>query len=196
MDFKVFEAIEKKGNYIKGKQHNIPFSGHNLTYFNRKGYKSEYNNFDDSHKKFTFTHRGLVKKEIEYYSNGDVQNKSFFKYKRRRDSIEVIRNDSIGGKRTYYIKYDKTKNLIKDGTGLHQYDDNGNKLKQINKHFTINWKYDENGNMIKKNYKGSYTTVKSDFLYTKFDEMGNWIEQIEFRDGKAKFISERTIEYY
>ncbi len=63
-----------------------------------------------------------------------------------------------------------------------KYDKNGNLS------FQVNSTHDENGNTIESDIGGT-------FEY-KFDKQGNWIQKVQYHNGKIIFIYERKIEYY
>lgn len=200
LHFRVFEAIETEGKLKKGEEQSGVFFGNNLTKFDKRGYKTEYivyadNGFIDYHIMYKHNKQGLIMEEIELYSNGDIKSKTNYDYRKKNDSIVVTKNNSSSGIITYNIKYDENKNLIYDGRTF-EYDKNNNRIREITEYDTTTIEYDTDGNMIKKSYDGVISNITSEFKYTDFDTMGNWIKQIEFRNGKARFISERIIEYY
>ncbi|RKF03673.1 YD repeat-containing protein [Tenacibaculum lutimaris] len=200
LHFKVFEVIETDEELRKGEEQSGLFFGNNMTKFDKRGYETEYivfkNNGDiDYHLTYNYNKQGLITEEIEFYSDGEIKGKTSFNYTKKNDSILVTKNNSNYGIKNYNIKYDENKNLIFDGRTF-KYDKNNNLIKEITEYDTTTREYDADGNMIKKIYKGTITTIISEFKYTDFDKMGNWVKQIEFRKGKARFICERKIEYY
>ena len=114
---------------------------------------------------------------------------------------------------SYNYKYDDNGNLIEgivsgDEGGpvcisTYKYDDNGNTIEENNYNpdgsliSKITFEYDDKGNYIERN---SYDTEgsfweKETFKY-KFDEEGNWIKRITFKNQIPESIEEREYEYY
>ncbi|QLC65979.1 RHS repeat protein [Flavobacterium sp. LPB0248] len=200
--FKVFEAIDQDGVLVKGKEHAGLFMGNSVTTYNKKGFKSEYivyslnNELVEYHKKYKYNWRGLVKEEEEFHSNGELKNTRVFNYKVEKDSLRIIEKSTSEKDKNYANKYDRNKNLVYYGGNTLMYDKDGRLLKEKDAYTTNSYEYDANGNMTRRLYVGMYSSIDMIFKYTKLDDKGNWIEQIESRDGKAKFITERKLEYY
>jgi hypothetical protein len=200
--FKVFEAIEKDGILVKGKEHAGMFAGNNITTFDKRGYEKEYiiysidNKYVEYHKKYKYNRRGLLLEEKEFKSNGELKNASVYTYKGKKDSLRIKEENTIERIKNYVYKYDNRNNLIYYGGNTLIYDKKNNLIKEIGQYDTNNYEYDERGNMTKRQRISPYSITNIIFEYTNFDNEGNWIKQIEFREGKAKFISERKIEYY
>ena len=72
------------------------------------------------------------------------------------------------------------------------YDEEENTLTQ-----TAHFEYDEQGLLQRTIYKNSKGEIDytSTFAY-KLDEKGNWIEKVEFKDGKPYLLTAREMEYY
>ena len=60
----------------------------------------------------------------------------------------------------------------------------------------LKWKYDTSGHVERYEIVNKRSSPESWTYKYEFDEHGNWIRSIEFRNGKAVFIKERTITYY
>lgn len=199
---RVFTAASENGEIVKLKEQSGDFLGNELHEFNKKGYRTKYymcylgERCDQFPETFKFNKKGLLEKSNTFYPNsGDVKNGYRYFYKDSADVI-IVRKESILEKtKMYFIKYDKNKNLIFDGN-KYSYDNQNNLVKEVNFIGTINYLYDSNHNKIQRIYHTSYSVIKSEFSYITFDKNGNWIKQIEFRDGIPRFITERTILYY
>lgn len=199
--FEVFDAIEKDSVVVKGQEQGGFFSGNELTIFDKKGYLTQLfvyssdNKSVEYHITFKYNSKGLLIEEKDFYSNGDIKSVSVYKYNGKKDSLTVKKTNSSEGIKNYIHKYDKNNNLIYNGNTL-SYDKKNNLIKVIDQYSTCNYKYDEKGNMIEKKRISPYGTIYSIFEYKNFDNQANWIKQLEYRECKAKFISERKIEYY
>lgn len=200
--FKVYNVFDKDGVIVKGEEQAGMFIGNNKTIFNKRGYKKEYlvyslgDKFVEYHKTYKYNRRGLLVKEQEFSSNGALKNVSVFTYSGKKDSLFIKEDNSSDGIKKYIYKYDANNNLIYYWGNTLTYDEKNNLIKEIGEYATINYEYDNKGHMTKKERNSPYSSINSIFEYTHFDIQGNWIKQIEYRDGKAKFISERIIEYY
>jgi hypothetical protein len=86
---------------------------------------------------------------------------------------------------------------------LKYYDSNGHIIEHIiyNSDRSLNHKYislyDDKGYEIEdSNYKSDGSLdCKTTYKYD-YDKNNNWIRKIKFVNGKAKYITERVIEYY
>jgi hypothetical protein len=107
------------------------------------------------------------------------------------------------------IKRDSTGNVYEedfsDGSDFHyKYDNHGNRTEWMSHSggdtTRAEISYDEMGNIVEINkdnyFKSKFRFHYDDFRYRyKYDEQGNWIERIDFHNGKALRIVHRTIEY-
>lgn len=140
-----------------------------------------------------------------YNSNGSLSFKWSYKYDDKGNLIESNNYSSKGSLIAKYIyKYDDKGNKIEEnlylpnnelmGKTTYVYDDKGNEIEKQdyksdgslgNKSIK---KYDDKGNMIKWDEDITYKY--------NFDEAGNWIKQIEFKNSIPQTIREREIIYY
>lgn len=200
--YKVFEVTDKDGFLVKGKEHAGFLMGNNVTTYDKKGFMNEYivyakdNKFVEYHKKCKYNRRGLLTEEQEFNWNGELKSTRVFTYKVDKDSLRITEKSTHEKDKSYAYKYDRSKKIVYYGGNVRQYDENGKLVKRKDDYTSDSYEYDENGNMTRKLYVGMYSSIDMIFKYTKLDDKGNWIEQIESRKGEAKFIAERKIEYY
>ena len=135
--------------------------------------------------------------------------KETYKYDDKGNLIEWYYYELHDGLAATY-KYDAKGNLIEEisyshagvGNTTYKYDAKGNKIEEnsyfiglLDRKYTM--KYDAKGNLIEGN---SYEADGSlDYKYTfkyEFDEKGNWIKIISFRNQIPESIEEREFEYY
>ena len=135
--------------------------------------------------------------------------KETYKYDDKGNLIEWYYYELHDGLAATY-KYDAKGNLIEEisyshagvGNTTYKYDAKGNKIEEnsyfiglLDRKYTM--KYDAKGNLIEGN---SYEADGSlDYKYTfkyEFDEKGNWIKRITFKNQIPESIEEREFEYY
>ena len=163
----------------------------------------------DSFKTFEYTVKGSRIKSTHYDANGRIEGAWIYKYDAKGNLIYTFTSLFT----SYNYKYDDNGNLIEgivsgDEGGpvcisTYKYDDNGNTIEENNYNpdgsliSKITFEYDDKGNYIERN---SYDTEgsfweKETFKY-KFDEEGNWIKRITFKNQIPESIEEREYEYY
>lgn len=79
--------------------------------------------------------------------------------------------------------------------------DNKEKFKQLNSkeiESKETFNYDSNNNLIEiaSFSKEPTRIITSNKIFKNFDAQGNWTQKIYYYNGKAKTLTERTIEYY
>jgi competence protein ComGC len=204
--------LDNQNNIIKGKEVGGLFIGNQKKHYNKKGLLEEKiifredNKTIDTHQRFKYNRRGICIKKIEFYSNGDIKSKETFKYKRKSNYIEgqwinSDKNNYANPTNKIYFEFDKLGNLVKTNNVHKLYDLNNNLITSTlyyegTNHKLINdYKYDEYGIITKVVQTTSLREIVREFTY-KLDNVGNWIEKIEFQEGKPKFVIERLIKYY
>lgn len=151
--------------------------------------------------KMVFNKHGNI---IEYYwfaSNGNILLKDTYKYNRKRNIVE--QGGSFKKKFTYEYdeKGNKTKEIICDFDGglictiTYVFDEKGNKTERSvydskgNLERKYTYRYEEQGKELSDNKRNI-------FYRYNYDQKGNWIEKIEYKNDVPKVIIEREIEYY
>jgi hypothetical protein len=162
----------------------------------------------------------LAKVKLEYDDKGNKVglNRSFpaylgyveneiYKYDSKGNLIEENHYNPDG--LTFMVKreYDDKGNEVETnrynpdgslgGKWTHKYDSKGNLIEDNSVHFKSSFKYDDKGNKIESNSYNSDGNLdsKNTYKYT-FDKVGNWTQQIKFKNYKPTYIIEREIEYY
>ncbi len=176
----------------------------------------EYDSFGNFWKKdaYTYDAEGRI---IEVKSI-DIDKKPLFryvyKYDKRGNEIERINYDKDNsivqrtthtydakGLLTERAEYDSYGELIQKS--IYKYDEAGNKIEQQVRNtngslaFVIKFLYNGLGELIETktfNPKGELTSKLVQQF--KLDEHKNWVKLTQYADGKATYITERTIEYY
>lgn len=181
---------DQKGNKIKAYFYNPDGS-----LYNRYTYK--------------YDRKGTLIQETQY-TDAFLENKYTYRYEEVEESDKI---KDIKSHDKYRYEFDDKGNLTKmfyyypDGTilskDIFKYDERGNEIEVIlyrdNKILTYKTtlRYDEKGNKIEEimyYHDGSVTySANKDYEY---DSYGNWIKEIEYRDGVGKYIIEREITYY
>ena len=160
-----------------------------------------------------------ISQTISYDENGNLYEKYLYKYDNNTQNCETSRYNSSGDL-NYKCITDKNRNILE--TSEYSYGSIDTKLKyeysnagKLNRVLTYNsentlvkeYVYNENGDIIiEKSYDYSYdedyndiTTEKIEYTYKyKYDNKGNWTEQILFKSEAdiAISITAREIEYY
>lgn len=63
--------------------------------------------------------------------------------------------------------------------------------------YTMHWKYDSSNLMEREEFCQQNSRRCQFWTYKyEYDTHGNWIRRIEYRNGKAAYVKERTITYY
>ena len=129
--------------------------------------------------------------EIEraiYDHNDKLMQRTIFTYDDKGNITEMIEYDTQGAlsqKETY--KYDdKGKKVEQQGYNL-----NGSLA------YTFKYFYNPKGELIETrtfNQRGDLTSKLTQHF--KVDAYKNWIERIQYTDGKGSYITERIIEYH
>jgi hypothetical protein len=204
---KKYEAVDNFGQTIKG-----PLSDWNVrNEFDENGNETVCKVFDSVGNLtyyYVYQHNERNQEsECLSYKNGLFNGKTLFLYDSDGYQIERLEYDSNWQlERGFQMKYDKN-GLCTNSTG---YDSNGgtwtaqnvyNENGQIiesktnmssGQNYSMQKEYDIHGNIIKQS--GSYGLVET-YDY-KYDQQNNWIERVQYYNGKAKYIEDRTIEYW
>lgn len=111
------------------------------------------------------------------------------------------------GQEKFSYKYDQKGNRIEhtayDIKYSYQYNDKGQVIEE-NIHDEMDKistktiiKYDKKGNFIKKTAHYLDVSTKENYTYQyTYDQKGNWVKRIEYKDKNPIQITERVIEYY
>ncbi len=165
---------------------------------------------------YIYDKHGNLIEERKLNPDGSLNKKTTFKYDINRNLIEEKKLDSNGNltKGSIYNKktfvYDKNGNLVEekvyfrnDDYGLSKYGKNGNKI-QWEKYTSVGifesmnvYRFNELDDLIEDNDYDSKKNFISRTNYSYgYDKNGNWTQQIEYKDGIAKFLVERKFKYY
>lgn len=97
--------------------------------------------------------------------------------------------DYVNTKLTYYMEL--------------EYDSSGNKTAERLYHrrghmvYAYHWKYSAKNELERfENCESSAHNCESWNYKYEYDAAGNWIKRIEYRNGKPRFVRERTLTYY
>ena len=146
--------------------------------------------------------------------DGSLFNKETYKYDTKGNLIEdnsYYSDSSLNCKWTY--KYDDKDNRIEangySANGsfnekyINKYDDKDNRIEAIwyksdgKLEFKYIMKYDYKSNLIEKNgYNADGSLEYKRIFKYEFDEKGNWIKKISFKNQIPENIKEREYEYY
>jgi hypothetical protein len=138
--------------------------------------------------KYKYDNTNQVEQSI-YESNGELSLKIIDSYENKNlISRSVFRSNGTSKGSLYYV-YDKNNNEIKSQRLL--IDKRGGTL-----HEEDETKYDENNLVIEIKSKGMNGVDIHKYKYIKFDSNKNWVEKIEYYNGKPKFVIVRKIEYF
>lgn len=208
-----------KNNKIKKKE--INFYGENIySLYNLQGNLTQKYIFFDKDKikeKYTYVYdKNYNKSEEKFYSYDDnVKANGSYKYNSDGNLLEYYfryENSDFLDTKTIY-QYDKNHNLVE--LNLYHFDnhlfsnytykyDNKHNLIEENKtmgqdhHIKTIYQYNKDNELISSEVSDNYNIFnrKETYQYTKYDQKGNWIERIEYLNGKPYTITEREIEYY
>jgi hypothetical protein len=150
--------------------------------------------------------------EFFYKEDGTIAKSISNKYSRSGDILRKISSSSSGEKTTYIYKYDRKGNLLKElissssgekTTYIYKYDGKGNEIESS--WFTTSGeiggktvrKYDQHNNIVSiiTYDRDMLVQSKADYQYV-YDDHGNFIRKIIFKDDKPHLIVERFITYY
>ncbi len=189
--------------------------------FDERGHLIEYKSYEEGvmrmHYSYTYNERGqwIEQNYTAKLSEGTETGRSTTNYDEKGNRTSVIEYYSASEMDWVASKYDKKGHLIEEVTyyinendtsmhdkQIYQYDKNGNKIDEktysSNGELTtqVTFTFDKNGNEIKRTVlrKGE-STLELIFKYT-YDKTGNWTQKINFRNGKAEWITEREIKYH
>ena len=163
--------------------------------YDEKGLLLEINSFSNQKldslifkKKYIYDIEGNNIEQNFYNSKGELDGKSKIKY--HNNEIVEIKNYNEDGTCWNKDIYDENGNVIV----VDLIDDSGKIfLKKESE-------YNEKNLIVElKNIHNNGTKIieyKTEYKYTKFDSNDNWIERIEYDNGKPIYIVERKIEYY
>ena len=161
------------------------------------------------------TEHNLYKKNIDY-PDGSFYKEGISQYDNNGNKIKYTHYDVDGSiLETWAYIYDAKGNLIEEheydsyfdtmmyGLGppytLYKYNDNGNLTER--EHHSGIWTdkqilvYDDSGNLIEEKNQTSIGQMDTYYEY-EFDEKGNWIKRITFKNQIPESIEERKYEYY
>jgi antitoxin component YwqK of YwqJK toxin-antitoxin module len=163
--------------------------------YDGKGNRTELNIYDsdgslDREYTYKYDDKGNLIEENYYNSNGSLSWKYTYKYDGKGNNIEynVYEDGSLDSKKTY--KYDDKGNCIE----MTEYNSDGSLKKKDT--YKVAVQDDEVKKNIHKLLDGIFSSNKT----YKYDDKGNWIEEISYDeiyyDTDTPIITERTIEYY
>lgn len=188
-----YEVVEKFGEITKGINIGWSEDDNSLSLYDDKGNLIEENlyNYDRIlllKYKNQYDDKGNLIEGNWYNPDGTLGFKSKYQYNDKGNKIEENWYDSDGkliGK--VKVQYDEKGNVIEET----RYNSNG-KLSSKSKYL-----YDDEGNKIEENWYNADGILGSKYKYQyKYDQQGNWTEQIEYENDIPQKIKERTIEYY
>jgi len=127
--------------------------------------------------------------EFNYYlSNGSFIGKTKYIYNNEGNVIETVFFDSNGNKGNIEKYFYSNKDLLIE---RNNFDEDG-KLRTHKKYF-----HDKKGNKIGENiYNDGALYSKNTTEYLLFDDSGNWIKCIHYKNGQPQNLVEREFEYY
>jgi len=124
----------------------------------------------------------IIENIIYKYTNNKITEKCSCKESEDENIFDCIKN---------IYTYNKN-NEIKSLETIYYSSENINKIfdKETTMYF---YKYDKYKRIIEKTELSSFKIV---IQYKKFDDKGNWIEKIEFKNDQIEQYTKREIEYY
>lgn len=182
-----------------------------LKKFNEQGNITEeiwydFENIQDSKRTNTqYNAKGLPTEALIEEKDGSSIKVSL-KYDEKGNLLEEIFHRKEGQEKFSY-KYDQKGNRIEhtayDIKYSYQYNDKGQVIEE-NIHDEMDKistktiiKYDKKGNFIKKTAHYLDVSTKENYTYQyTYDQKGNWVKRIEYKDKNPIQITERVIEYY
>jgi hypothetical protein len=207
------DAVEKFGEVMKGK---LTFNS--ILDFNKNGYITRkeqtsiygdsipsshfittrtfndlnqcisYQGTDDKDKfngKMKFDSDGMMIEE-DHYNNGKFSGRNKFSYN-EKGLIKEINNYDASGKLGYKEKFTQNEDGL--ANRIVEYDSTGKE------DYIQTLTYDDNKQIISNKITGKYGSTTA-YKYSRIDNQGNWLTQIEYRNGKLYQITERKIQYY
>jgi hypothetical protein len=176
------------------------------SYYNPDGQNRDY-------KIYKYNSKNQLIEELNYNEDGIYKNGQIHKYDERGFETEKMdysskeARDSNKGQRTIF-KYNSKGRLIEEIN----LDDNGEISIVITYSYNSKAQFSERKEVTKdrlNNLSGENAIYKDLYeglleirgknnkdIYTKYDQKGNWIEQLKYKDGKPNFAIIRSIEYY
>ena len=134
-----------------------------------------------------FDEHGNIIEEAEYNSDNILTKVCYYLYDKKGNLIEEAEyfGNNLINKTTY--KYDRKGNIIEE---QEYFSDSELAWKYI-------CKYDKNRNQIErlKYLSNDSLSSKHTYKYT-YDKYRNWINRVEYINGKYMYLTKRTIEYY
>lgn len=125
--------------------------------------------------------------DITYLPNG------WTRYVLRERTTQIIKEYDNKGRERSNIMHDSSSN--QNTKSARNYDDNDNLIEYQGLFSTTLYTYNDQGELTAKEEIGSLSTIKTKYIYTKYDPVGNWVERIADNDGEQN-IETRTIEYF
>lgn len=202
--YKVTYKYDDRGNKIEKREysHENKLESSKVYKFDRSGNETEaYNHYfniqgtSDSRVTYKYDNRNNKIEKDSYEPDSVLKWKGTYKYD---DSGHVIEDGS------YHYNRDKTlTDQMADCTNKYKHDEKGNIIEKIytNKSTGLSYKstfkFDARGNLIefcKYNDKGKL--IESEKSRYTYDEVGNWVKEIDIENGEPLSITERQIEYY
>ncbi len=171
----------------------IKYTGNEIYEYDRKGNLREtkkYTSKKELSQRVTYKNdkKGRIVEEYTYNSSGSLERKYTYKYDRRGNKIEengYNPNGSLEWKTTF--KYDSKGNQIK----IENYSSDGS----LDNSYTF--KHNSKGERIENNSYNSDGILNVKYTYKyKYDEYGNWVEKVTYKNNKPYSIEEREYEYY
>lgn len=179
-------------------------------------YKSSHDN--ETWNTINYDSKGNISESIIHKNTSDIINM----YNFRRDSLLEIKQYKKDIKNSfsdlYYLgkhvfKYDEKGNLITEEEYdardsfirkyLFKYDLDGNMIQENridddhNYDYESNYWYDDYGNVVEEKTYDKNCNLESFCRYKyKYDDFGNWIECVFYKDGIPEFIDYRTFAYF
>jgi len=146
---------------------------------------------------YTYNYNNYGQKKSIEINDGKKKMMIGYKYdlNNRLDEKRIIGSD--GSDLNY--KYDNKGNLISIMSRNHKIFfsyDNENRLKKSVSHNEIIYTYGKKNDVIKIEELSSNVVIKTTKFEYKYDNVGNWIKCIVFKNEKATCIIERQIMYY
>ncbi len=217
-NYKNITKYDRKGNELESKSYNFNGSLDNtyIMKYDEKNNKIEQNGIRPDGStiiKIIYDIKGNEKEYNNYNSDGSLNFKTITKYDSDGNKTEQNNYHSDGslyGKSIYSHKSNLSVENIYTFDGslflkyIVKFDKKGN-TKESNCYITEDsllsksiYNYDKRNNIIECNTSNILDNRKSSIVTYKYeyDYIGNWANEIEFKDGKAKYISNQEVEYY